>query len=372
MSAKKDECGDRKDPRAKSGLVSKNVKELRQEVKQTYEFVDHLKKKTRRQLCDMVKKDCDNMGGLTNHANSCYLDSTIMALFHTPSDFLRREILEKDIVHFRHDELTDLAKTIQKSLRVTVKNLIFKGKIGPCVSLRKLFSQFDDTYRRLVTDKFERVEWLQSQQEPADVINLFIRLFDIPDACTIQFMTYGYANRIKHVITDETRTTAVIQFSVSSTDLIDQFGEDIHFHKSLLPIKVETTRFDPNNKWVPSSRRDLQCIKKKEVLKLLNAPMLYVRVDRNFGGQKLRNKVIPIPFVKPANSRQRLYLSSIICHHGDYTEAGHYTAFLWCKNAWYHYDDLGYTKMRRIGDYDALDRWNKSFVYKNAVTFIYL
>lgn len=186
-------CGKKQNPNI-HGLSGLSVKELKK-VKLLYPYITNIHKYKRAELCNLLAKNCESLGGLINKSNSCYLDSILIALFHNINPYIYDEILKKP-VHFNNDELQNIAREIQKLLR-TVYNSISKGVKGFCVRLRNSFEKFDKIYSKVYNVRLEDIDWKSEQLEPKDVINILIKIFKIPDDCYYKIQTYGIKNRKK-------------------------------------------------------------------------------------------------------------------------------------------------------------------------------
>jgi hypothetical protein len=110
--------------------------------------------------------------------------------------------------------------------------------------------------------------------------------------------------------------------------------------------------------------------------KLLEAPLLFFSVDRNFLGQKPLTKVIPPNTIKllgtnPPKTRKTLHLSSILVHDGISPGGGHFRAYIKCGNRWYEYNDVGYNELNPVGTFRDMVEEDNFYVLRNASQFIY-
>lgn len=377
MSSTHRDCGKKQNPAANANtLLSKSVIDLRRQVKGLYPYKQRLRDIPRQELCDMLNKNCHTLGGLVNQRNSCYLDSVLMALLHDVSPYIKTHILEAnlDLLYRNQAEyLLNLAKRIQRGLNLSLQG-VMDGKRFHCETLRGIFQKYDTYYRNNVDASLEKVDWINSQLEPQDVIKLFVRVFKLGDNCRYEMKVYGYEKGKKYLVTDETRQYDVSGLIISA-DVLYKFQEENETYEMadmLLPVSKTTTVLDEENWWRTPTMPGKVFRKKQEYIRYLEAPMLIISAQRNFADMKVRTCVRPVLYIKLKHNLRRLTLSSIICHHGNSVDYGHYTAFLLCKNDWYHYDDLGYKKLTRIGNEKELFSWNHRFVLKNSVSFIYV
>lgn len=139
--------------------------------------------------------------------------------------------------------------------------------------------------------------------------------------------------------------------------------------KDIVPQNIDKTAFDSDNLWKPVENVSYDT--KLEIKTYTKSPMMIVHISRTFVDQKLKTVVIPLLSIKLKENTRTLSLRSIIVHHGDTMQSGHYTCYIRCKKYFYHYDDLNFVNMKFIGDYQKLFAMNEHNVLKNATDFIY-
>jgi ubiquitin C-terminal hydrolase len=345
------------------GLNGLSVDDLRKKVKLLYPYLKNLHLMKRQELCDLLSKDCENIGGLKNQNNSCYLDSALVSLFHSPSPYIKQNILDKQ-VQFDDKQLEEIAVAIQLSLQKIYAG-INQGNTGFCQKLRKLFQAFDERYSEVIA-RTETLDWKTTQLEPSDVYKLLIRVFDIQNDCTFNFKSFGIIKNRKISVSDDQRVTTIADPIISADLLFGQKNVDIKEH---IPRSVARNEFDNNNKWRPEPNLEFD----KQILEktYTKSPMLIIHISRVFGDVKLKTQVIPQMAIKLKNNPRSLLLRSILVHQGNSAESGHYVCFIRCKKLWYLYNDISYEKMKLIGDHDKLFKYNKNYVLKNAVDLVY-
>jgi hypothetical protein len=376
MSSKNQDCGKKQNPKANANsLLSKSVQDLRKEVKQVYPFKQRLREISRKELCDMLNKKCHNLGGLVNKQNSCYLDSTLMSLLHDTSPYIKKYILDVDLESLYRNQpetLLNLAKRIQRGLNLSLTGVV-DGTRFYCEKLREIFHKYDTYYRNHLDKSLEHVDWISSQLEPEDVIKILGRVFKLGDHCRLEFKTFGYEKK-KYLVTNEIRARDIAAIKIPGDILyrMEEDNEEYDMGKMLFPVSKTYEILDKDNLWRTPTIPGKAFSKKMEYIKYLEAPMLIISAQRNFADTKIATPIMPLFYMKLKYNTRRLTLSSIICHHGNSVDYGHYTAFLLCKNDWYHYDDMGYKKLKHIGNEEDLLKWGNGFVVKNSVTFIYI
>jgi hypothetical protein len=359
-------CGTRKKT-GKTGLEGMSVDELKEQVKIDYPYIRNVHAMKRKELCDLLEKNCPGLGGLLNNANSCYLDSTLVGLFHAYNPYIREKIFDKTIT-YTDPELKDSATTALRMLK-GIYNTINRGNKGACTSLRNAIHKFDKRYSDIVT-LLETLDWKRSQLEPADVIKALIRIFDIPLDCKYSTKRYTLINRRKVFVNEDITDTSFADPIISSDIL---FGKRRLELKKYIPQEVDKVIFDDENKWKPFPDTDpsVEYKHKITVKKYIKAPMLCIHISRKFIDVKIQIPVIPIMSLKLKDNNKQLHLRSILVHHGDDPDGGHYTCYIRCKRHWYEYNDLGFDKLKLIGDHNKMFKANKNYVLKNMSNLIY-
>jgi ubiquitin C-terminal hydrolase len=97
---------------------------------------------------------------------------------------------------------------------------------------------------------------------------------------------------------------------------------------------------------------------------MINISRGYKNDNKNKNSNKSMAKVITPEYI---NINKKLELISIIIHHGNSINSGHYTCLIKQKSKWYHFDDMK-TDFDYIGDFEDID----DNVFKNLVSLIYI
>jgi uncharacterized UBP type Zn finger protein len=343
---------------------SLSVTELRKKVRSLYPELTKVSTYKKAELCSLLSLNCKRLGGFIWNDNSCYFNSTLIALLHGDNGYLHNNILDSKVEH-NNKKLTEIVKEIQKRL-VSIKESVFEGHRGYSNSLRILFDQFQTEYTKIVP-KFEKLNWLTEQLEPSDVIKALFNMFRVKDACKYQFVSIGINKESKDIITDEVRDTNIADLIIDPMMIYEQ--DEFDLSKIVPKSEVKSVFKDKETRW----KADNGKIYTKNIIrkKYLEAPAFIIEIVRNFGGEKITTKVEPPLLIKMKNNKRPLYLKSIIVHHGKDADGGHYTCFLYCQGHWYHYNDLGFKRMELIGDTKELFEYKRGFVLKNMTNLFY-
>lgn len=247
--------------------------------------------------------------------NSCYLDVTLTCLALT--SLKSKLISTRKEVHTKSPKLQTIVKEIMRELKRA-----FGGNLSCCTSLRRLFKAFDAEYQKAYKTKLEALDWRRQQQEPRDVFNILMRVFDIQPSVnmTVNNRTMKGFFNAPYVAASDMNEGRIIKFE-------DYF---------------------PINKGVVYGGSQTICF----------------NVERNFLGKKVQT-LFEFPY-----KTGDMYLAAVIIHNGAATEGGHYTAMIRQGNSWYHYDDIG-PKMEKIGSFMNMISWNNNHVKKNCTILVY-
>lgn len=353
-------------------------KELIQQVHDKNPYLKGLSIYNKNELCTLLTKPCANMGGLVNENNSCYFDSFLVAMLHDSDDFIK--IIKTAPYAESNNTLNAVAEEIRATL-IQISNSIEKGSITKCTNLRLLATKYDSLYCDIfkikraskITYPFDMLDWKHSQLEPSDVVKLLNRVFRIPNDVNFHQTLYG-SNKKRKVLRKIDMELVVTENKITNFAGIYIDAEHLFMSSQLLLKKFipkhknEVIFDDSSNYWKPQNGKSYR--RKIEVITYKSAPRLFIHIARLFAGEKLTTEVVAPIKVKLRDNKRNLYLKSIIVHHG-HAEGGHYTAMLECGGEWYHYNDIAYTKLKKIGSYDDLLKYKDGYVFKNCTNIMY-
>ena len=289
---------------------------------------------------------------LKNQSNSCFIDSVLIALMHIKKEDnpILKDILDSANLYTNVKNRLTLAKygdSIKDEL-VSIYNKIHENQtpIYICGSIRSLFDKFDKQYTKQINENLEEIEWLKSQQEPADFIRILDRLFNIH----------------KNTIAQNTTT---IEEAVPNSPQKVMFNDII--------IEPKTTTINISD-YIPITTNEfVNNITHKKTITTrtyLESSGLFVNIMRGYKGTRGNAKstahVITPETIKLANNKV-LNLVSIIVHHGRSIGSGHYTCLIKHGTEWYNFDDLK-SNYEYIGTFKNISE----NVFKNQVALIYI
>lgn len=350
--------------------------DLIEKVKKQYPDLRNLNTYTKDELCNLISHKCARLGGFQNEANSCYLDSVIIALFHFAENPLW-QLIQGASFHFDNlpneidHEGTKRAALFHKTFKDVVKT-VRGGDVKYCVNLRKAMKLYDKYYSK--HNHIEALEWRHSQLEPSDFINFLYRVYDLPNTLSFKKEVFGSNCTTKRIPSADKKLVSSEQGNTTFSDILidaqNLMASSVYDLKTAIPRSTQVTIFeDSDNAWTASD--GAKYIKRIEKRTLLSGDLLFVHISRIFGDDKQTTPVTFPERIKLKDNSRNLYLRSIIVHHGG-ADGGHYTCFIKCKSSWLHYDDLAFDgNMKRIGSFDKLQRYKKAMVLKNCTNLVY-
>lgn len=352
-------CGKRVKPKSYYHLIQTlSVKDIRNIIRMFKPDQPNLYKMKRQELCDLLFKikgsrslstnlklpNIQDRGYINNRNNSCYIDSIFVALLHYPNNlWVQKHLIKSDpSKHFQSSSLKSISKQIWSSIKNIRQSLVTKSSQSMfCTSIRKLFKEFDEEYKKHFNVDYENTEWLYSQSDPVDVLHMLVRVFNLQPDVTRMYQV------------SEKRTENVLFNTPMITYDMLLKGDPIRVD-SVIPYQV--------------IKQGPYTIKEK----ILSARLLYVQILRNLQNRiKLTTKVIPQDFIRVG--KRQMQLVSVVVHVGSSTNSGHYVAFIkdYKSSDWYLFDDLR-QHYQRIGSFNTMLKYDGGFLQTNAVGLIYL
>lgn len=258
--------------------------------------------------------------------NSCYIDSSFIALLHSKSVWVERNILKRncDIIYKHYPTLKTISKKIQNEM-----NGIISGQINNSSQIRRLFKDYDKEVYKIHKYKISNVEWLKTQQDPYDVFIYLTKIFKIQDD---------------------------IKISIKGKTILQTFIFPI--------INVCDKKKATLNDFFPIYSHDN--------ISYISAEYICFNITRNcYIGHKVTTPLLFPEKIKCINSNIYLNLHSIIIHNGNQTNTGHYTCVIKKDNGWYLYDDMNNTMKFISSSFNAMTKYNNMYFLKNCSILIY-
>jgi len=274
--------------------------------------------------------------GLSYKNNSCYMDSTIFAMFVFPNELINHYFLESK-------EKDDCTRQLQTELRLITAFMRFnedKDDEINCTSMRKILKKCNDTPQPF---------YETGTQDAGEFLLYLFDKFKFTIA-TRHELTYGSTNGIDYEFLNKTelKTDPVIQ--IVSTDLIKMSSSTeyslCHFIK-----QDDTAELDKDNLFrkIYSHRKQIT---------FLVSPYVVFRVQRlGYKNKKqtfFETKLIPAQVLfmpSKDNMYSTLCLSAIVLHNGLLKGPAHYTCVIKKGDLWYYYNDVSDERIEFIGTY---------------------
>jgi ubiquitin C-terminal hydrolase len=296
--------------------------------------------------------DSCNIVGLNYYGNSCYLDSTLLALLARQNNFIDQNILFKDFKNsklfcsenkeqdylFRkniQNELNNITNTIRKKSGYNVEN---------CVVLRELFKK--------CSSKTEQKFYSTKMQDAGEFLQYLFSIFNVEETKSKQtiYVTNNLESDQDAVIIQDRLVT------ISPIILLPEYHQ-IEYDDSIniqnYIYNIFETIFDENNLYVSKTGEKYQRKIEKNIISgdylVFYAQRVYL--DDN-GSKKRHYKKIIAP--ENINTKKQLNLHAIVVH-----KSLHYTCYIKCGNNWFYYNDINNT-IKLIGEYNNLKSINDS------------
>jgi len=278
-------------------------------IKKIYPYYINLNKYNIDKLKTIYEKECNQIK-LRYENYSCFIDSLFVALFNSKNSFVEKFLLNSPLNTHENkndEKLISYANQIRAEMKLLNYRISSNIATNTCSSLRSSFNKYYDRYKSKINPKYHNVEWINSQNDFSEVIQLLGLIFAYDP-----ILKYSMNNRI------EKRSF----FDINN--YIDVFNNDIIYIKDYYPKYTNTIELDNGTI-------------RKETNEYLAAPILLIQINRIFDYRKKEAKVIPE--LKLKLKENDLYLNSIIIHYGNET-GGHYICLYECKGIWYEFDDM--------------------------------
>ena len=302
------------------------------------------------------------LNGLKYNANSCYMDSTLLALFGMPNKTISDNILNKDLNELKTYQLiwTRCNKDLDEDIKGRQK--IQRGLIDVTMYMRGLSkSPSNCKPLRLLLKNCIQAQPFHGNgtQDAGEFLVYLFNMFQVNVATTFREI-YG-SNDLDNEYTDDWILTSrnreindSVIVDIVSTSLMD--NDDNYDITNYIDQTIETTV----EYWKPYPTRPQETfIRKREIFRFEESPIIIFKLDRTYGEPSFEGgeykvktnniwkKVIAPEFMLLNN--KKLYLSAIVVHSGS----EHYVCNVKCENEWFFYDDM-YSFVRHTGSYSNM------------------
>lgn len=311
--------------------------------------------------CDIPLKNCQQLGGLINTGDSCYLDSVLFALLAIPNKFMNKYILLKKITNNKNKSFLEL---LQKYLIYLTEEIRIKNTFQVCTPFRNIIKK----HQINGMPNFS----LPGQQEAGEFLIYFLSLFNSQNVAVTQHTSYAtnsISKKVKSKDLIETHksidTNASIVVFIDSFTLFDKRNLDNHVYH-FLKHREDTGILDQNNLF---THGDKKYIRKISYTQIIDTPHLILWTQRAnpITNTVLRTRIIPNRIISLSN-KKKLRLYSIVLHLGNISN-GHYITYFRNKKTWYLYDDVS-RHVSEIGNYTQLLNFYPN-VSTHGVLFFY-
>ena len=278
-------------------------------VKKIYPYYTNLTKYNIDKLKSICENECNSIK-LHYENNSCFIDSLFVALFNSKNPFVEKFLLNSPLnsrENKNDEKLISYGNQIRAEMKILNYRISSNITTNTCTSLRLAFKNYYDRYKEKINPNFHKIEWLKSQNDFGEIIQLLELIFAYDP-----ILKFSMNKRI------ENRSF----FDINN--YIDVFNNDIIFIKDYYPKYTKIIELDNGTI-------------RKETDEYLAAPILLIQINRIIDYVKQDAKIIPE--LKLKLKENDLYLNSIIIHFGNETN-GHYICLYECKGIWYEFDDM--------------------------------
>jgi len=309
------------------------------------------------ELLYLYNKGCAHIP-IINNKNSCYLDSLLVALFIGDVDKKIYNLIVSNTSH--HPTIVKLRDQL-KSIYNIITGKTYRETV--CSRLRHNLDAFYKEYQR--THNVDDINWKTDQVDPTQLLELLLAIFNTPNMLTERISAFGSTKRaplVRDLVAGSSRVEhSTIVHNITISNLIGKRKINL---KDIFPNRKEVEHLDAANLARINGRMFPTKITKTNVLE---APIIYVNIDRVSARGKLDTRIIPFQKLKLIDNRLPIYLKSIIIHYGD-EGGGHYVCAFECRDDWYLYDDME-EALEEIGKFE--DLLSRDDLLENSKAFVY-
>lgn len=301
--------------------------------------------------------------------NSCYIDSVLWVLFSSPFSFVDNKILfppfHAEKIHriaSCKEGLHDLNEKIFLEFQMCFRKIAYYFRCGvgnqDCSMFRKLYKKWHQ-HPQCSTFHSKTPFHSTEQQEAQEFLQFILSLYGMNGqenygAVSIQRFYYGVSKvpRIdtlwKYIYERKDKTQSLV-WNVSYSTLRNTTSQQRSI-KNFLQHQDEVWNITKKHK-----NCDFNAMKTiHQLVKFSN--LLVISLERAHPIQEtISHYRIRLNQTLTDEYGKKLWLTSIICHHGETATSGHYTAFNYSitDGQWYYYDDMN-LPIQKIGSWEDM------------------
>lgn len=296
--------------------------------------------------------DCPSFRGLDYTGNSCYQDSTLLALFAVPNNFITENILQKDLKPISKSEQKLIScgrnpkkdfkyrKNIQDILIDITESMRGKKETRYCSGLRQAIQNCPGA---------ERFHGTGTQDAGEFLLYLF-SIFQVEGVEKVRETSVTnylepIPKRIKQIREVKEKSSPLISIQ-------DPGGKNLKLSEYL--YSIEDAVFDSDNLYRHEKSGKLYK-RRIESSKVVKAPYIVFNVQRLYIDNRGIERRNHTPVICPEEIHvgdNTLKLHAIIIH-----VSVHYTCYIRCNKFWYWYDDNPSSRhhyIKLVGSYDDM------------------
>lgn len=308
--------------------------------------------------------------GLKYVGNSCYQDSTLLALFAFPNDFITKNILEKDLKSISYSERREINCGDSSDVDFDIRRKIQDELVNITKSMRREIpenerSKYCSNLRKLIKNcpsrsnqKFHETK----TQDAGEFVQYLFNIFEINTMKTVKetFVTNDLEKDTKDLVKSSENVTIVPPIiNISAENLIP--GVSIEHYVS---YSLDAVLDDNNLIRRPDGKLYRRRIENFSYLIPDDFVMFYVnRLYYNMEKDKVERLYTSII---PSEKINNLGLYAVVVHYRE-----HYTCYIKCDGKWFYYNDIS-EKITPVGTYtDMINDRKRPNVKTHGVLYFY-
>lgn len=327
----------------------------------------------------LFRKCAKKKEGLQWTQNSCYMDSVFWVLFSSPTSFIDNKILfsrlQPETLHKIAScgkNLNDLNEKIFIEFQMRFRQIAYFLRCGigekTCIGFRKLFKTWFNNPQCTCINKNIRFH-SSEQHEAQEFLQFILSLYGMNgqiqyNAISKQDVYYG--------VSQVPRVDTMFQFIEERKDKRPSFIWNVHYNtlknmkypqrtmENFLTRKEENWNI-PN---ITHKKCRFNAIRTIQSLVKFDDLLVFSLERTNPIKQTVSHFRIKISETITDQRDKKLSLFGIICHDGETTDSGHYTAFSFSTvdRQWYYYDDMN-LPIKKIGSWEEMQTMKHIFTH---------